>query len=59
MRLQWSREEVDSQLRQIMTRIHEQCMKYGRNGEQIDYGKGANVGGFVVVADAMKAYGVL
>jgi glutamate dehydrogenase (NADP+) len=59
MRLQWSREEVDTQLRQIMVRIHEQCAKYGSNGEQIDYVKGANVGGFVKVADAMLAYGVL
>ena len=59
MRLQWSREEVDGQLRQIMGRIHEQCVKYGSNGDQIDYVKGANVGGFVKVADAMLAYGVL
>ena len=59
MRLQWSREEVDDQLRQIMGRIHEQCVKYGSNGGQIDYVKGANVGGFVKVADAMLAYGVL
>jgi glutamate dehydrogenase (NADP+) len=59
MRLQWSREEVDSQLRRIMGRIHEQCVRYGRNGDHIDYVKGANVGGFVKVADAMLAYGVL
>jgi glutamate dehydrogenase (NADP+) len=59
MRLQWSREEVDGQLRQIMGRIHEQCVKYGSNGDQIDYVKGANIGGFVKVADAMLAYGVL
>ncbi len=59
MRLQWSREEVDGQLRQIMGRIHEQCVKYGSNGDRIDYVKGANVGGFVKVADAMLAYGVV
>ena len=59
MRLQWSREEVDSHLREIMGRIHDQCVRYGQNGDLIDYVKGANVGGFVKVADAMMAYGVL
>jgi glutamate dehydrogenase (NADP+) len=59
MRLQWSREEVDSQLREIMGKIHDQCVLYGQNGDLIDYVKGANVGGFVKVADAMMAYGVL
>ncbi|HEX6333884.1 MAG TPA: NADP-specific glutamate dehydrogenase [Flavisolibacter sp.] len=58
MRMTWKREEVEERLRIIMRDIHTQCMKYGRleNGE-IDYTKGANIGGFVRVADAMLAEG--
>ena len=59
MRLSWSREEVDSRLRDIMKRIHEACVKYGSEGEYVNYVKGANIGGFVKVADAMLAYGVV
>jgi len=59
MRLSWTREEVDRQLVDIMKKIHSQCAKYGREGDRINYVKGANLAGFVKVADAMLAYGVL
>jgi glutamate dehydrogenase (NADP+) len=58
-RLNWTREEVDARLHIIMREIHETCVKYGKNGEKINYVKGANVGGFVKVADAMLAQGVV
>lgn len=57
MRLSWSREEVDSKLHGIMVAIHEQCVRYGKEGKYIDYVKGANIAGFVKVADAMLAQG--
>jgi glutamate dehydrogenase (NADP+) len=59
MRINWSREEVDSRLKQIMFDIHETCVKYGKNGSKVDYVKGANVGGFVKVAEAMLAQGIV
>jgi glutamate dehydrogenase (NADP+) len=59
MRLSWSREQVDSELRAIMTRIHDQCVQYGEQDGHVDYVKGANIGGFVKVADTMMSYGVL
>ncbi len=59
MRLSWSREELDARLRVIMSEIHEKCVEYGDNGENVDYVKGANIAGFVKVADAMLAYGVM
>ncbi len=59
MRLPWSREEVDERLQTIMKNIHATCVKYGTEGEYIDYVKGANIGGFVKVADAMIAQGVV
>jgi glutamate dehydrogenase (NADP+) len=60
MRLPWSREEVDARLQGIMTNIHATCVKYGKkeNGF-INYVDGANVGGFVKVANAMMAQGVV
>jgi len=58
-RLNWTREEVDARLHLIMREIHETCVKYGKNGERINYVKGANVGGFVKVADAMLAQGIV
>lgn len=60
MRLSWSAEEVDKQLHQIMHNIHEQCVKYGKqtNG-YIDYVKGANIAGFMKVANAMMAQGIV
>jgi glutamate dehydrogenase (NADP+) len=58
MRLNWTREEVEARLRVIMQDIHQQCMEYGMNVDgDIDYIKGANIGGFVRVADAMLAQG--
>lgn len=58
-RLNWTREEVDARLHMIMREIHETCVRYGKNGTRINYVKGANVGGFVKVADAMLAQGVV
>ena len=58
-RLSWTREEVDGKLRAIMVGIHEQCAEYGSGGSVIDYVKGANIAGFVKVADAMLAQGVI
>ena len=58
MRLPWSREEVDNRLRIIMSNIHETCIKYGKESDgYVNYVKGANIGGFVKVADAMLAQG--
>jgi glutamate dehydrogenase (NADP+) len=58
MRLSWTREEVENRLKDIMKKIHEQCVAYGKNENgRIDYVKGANLGGFVRVADAMLAQG--
>lgn len=59
MRLTWSREEVDRQLQTIMQSIHEQCVEYGAQNGHLNYVQGANIAGFVKVADAMTAYGVL
>lgn len=59
MRLQWTREEVDAKLQEIMHQIHQKCVDYGQEGDYIDYVKGANVAGFAKVADAMLAYGVV
>ena len=59
LRLSWTREEVDQRLKQIMNDIHAQCEEYGRNGDTIDYVKGANVAGFVKVANAMMAQGLV
>ena len=59
MRLSWTREEVDERLHQIMIRIHESCVKYGKEGKNINYVKGANIAGFVKVADAMIDQGLV
>jgi len=59
MRLSWSREEVDKKLHDIMIAIHEQCVKYGKEGKYINYVKGANIAGFVKVADAMIDQGLV
>ena len=59
MRLSWSREEVDKKLREIMVAIHQQCVKYGKEGSHINYVSGANIGGFVKVADAMIDQGLV
>lgn len=59
LRLGWSREEVDQRLNGIMKAIHAQCVKYGTEGNFINYVKGANIAGFVKVADAMLDQGVV
>ncbi len=60
IRLQWTREEVDKKLQEIMTNIHNTCVKYGREEDgYVDYMKGANIGGFVKVANAMLAQGIV
>ena len=58
-RLSWSREEVDKMLHQIMISIHESCVKYGKNDKFINYVDGANIAGFVKVADAMLDQGLV
>lgn len=60
-RLSWSAEEVDKRLKAIMVDIHESCVKYGsdNNGYHINYVKGANIAGFMKIAKAMMAQGVL
>lgn len=59
LRLSWSREEVDQRLQGIMQNIHAQCVKYGEAAGHVDYVKGANIAGFVKVADAMIAHGAV
>lgn len=60
LRIVWTREEVDERLQRIMHNIHQSCIKYGtRDDGYIDYVKGANIAGFVKVADAMLAQGVV
>jgi glutamate dehydrogenase (NADP+) len=60
MRYNWTFEEVDAKLQQIMGDIHDTCVKFGTEADgHVDYVKGANIGGFVKVADAMLAQGVV
>ena len=60
LRLSWSRKEVDDKLKQIMEDIHASCVKYGTKEDgSVDYIAGANIAGFVKVADAMLAQGVV
>jgi glutamate dehydrogenase (NADP+) len=59
LRYSWSREEVDQRLQSIMKGIHQSCVTYGKEKEHINYVKGANIAGFVKVADAMLAQGVV
>lgn len=60
IRLHWSAEEVDEKLHYIMSSIHEQCVKYGTEADgYIDYVKGANIAGFMKVAKAMLAQGIV
>ena len=60
LRFNWTSEEVDSKLKQIMKEIHEQCVQFGTEEDgYVDYVKGANIAGFVKVADAMLAQGVV
>ncbi|MGD1980379.1 MAG: NADP-specific glutamate dehydrogenase [Flavobacteriaceae bacterium] len=59
LRYSWTREEVDQRLKAIMKDIHNSCVEYGKEKEYINYIKGANIAGFVKVADAMLAQGVV
>ena len=59
LRLSWTREEVDRRLYGIMKSIHATCVKYGKEGDYVNYVKGANIGGFVKVADSMLAQGLV
>ena len=59
MRIAWTEEEVDQKLHQIMSGIHAQCVKYGQENGYINYVKGANVAGFMKVAKAMLAQGIV
>lgn len=59
MRLSWTREAVDEKLQEIMKEIHDKCVEYGSEGDHVNYMKGANIAGFVKVADAVVAYGIL
>ena len=59
LRMNWTREEVDTKLKQIMKDIHSSCVEYGKEDNHVDYVKGANIAGFVKVADAMIDQGVV
>ena len=59
LRLNWDRDEVDNKLKQIMKNIHSSCVEYGSSGDYVDYVKGANIAGFVKVADAMLDQGTV
>jgi glutamate dehydrogenase (NADP+) len=59
MRLNWTRDEVDNRLRMIMKAIHEQCIEYGKDGAYTNYVVGANLAGFIKVADAMLDQGII
>ncbi|MBT3612226.1 MAG: NADP-specific glutamate dehydrogenase [Flavobacteriales bacterium] len=59
LRMNWTREEVDTKLKQIMQDIHASCIEYGTEGQYVDYVKGANIAGFVKVADAMLDQGLV
>jgi len=58
-RLAWTSQEVDQKLQEIMKNIHATCVKYGSENDYVDYVKGANIGGFLKVADAMLAQGLV
>ena len=59
LRINWTREEVDQRLKNIMLNIHNSCVEFGGNGKSVDYVKGANIAGFVKVADAMIDQGIV
>ena len=59
LRFNWTRKEVDEKLHRIMIDIHEQCVRYGKEGDIVDYVKGANIAGFMKVANAMLDQGVV
>ena len=59
LRLSWTREEVDAKLHAIMKSIHSSCVEFGTEGKYVDYVKGANIAGFVKVADSMIDQGLV
>ena len=59
MHISWTAAEVDAKLHQIMSDIHDQCVAHGKDGEYINYVKGANIAGFMKVARAMMAQGIV
>ncbi|MDC0514543.1 NADP-specific glutamate dehydrogenase [Flavobacteriaceae bacterium] len=59
LRYSWSREEVDLRLQTIMKDIHQSCIQFGKEKDHVNYVKGANIAGFVKIADAMLAQGVV
>jgi glutamate dehydrogenase (NADP+) len=59
LRMSWTREEVDEKLQKIMISIHRACAEHGKNGDFVDYVKGANIAGFVKVANSMLEQGVV
>ena len=59
MHLSWPAEEVDAKLHQIMSAVHDQCLRYGRTDGYLNYVKGANIAGFMKVAHAMMAQGII
>ncbi len=58
-RINWTRDRVDEELRDIMGRIHAKCVEHGKEGTWVNYVRGANIGGFIKVADAMLSHGVV
>jgi glutamate dehydrogenase (NADP+) len=59
LRMNWTREEVDTKLKTIMKDIHAQCVDHGKEGDFVNYVKGANIAGFLKVADAMLDQGIV
>ena len=59
LRMNWTREEVDTKLKTIMNDIHSQCVEHGKEGNFVNYVKGANIAGFLKVADAMLDQGIV
>ena len=59
MMLSWTAKEVDDRLKAIMKNIHENCVRYGSNGDHVNYVNGANIAGFIKVANAMLAQGII
>ncbi|EED35449.1 glutamate dehydrogenase [Luminiphilus syltensis NOR5-1B] len=59
MRMAWTREDLEDRLRKTMCKVHSECVEYGQEKDHVDYVKGANIGGFIKVADAMLDFGVV
>jgi len=59
LRLSWSREDVDNRLQAIMKDVHEKCVEQGQTDDGVNYVRGANIAGFIKVADAMVGYGIV